>query len=202
MMFGSYGDKVRGSGRSIPGVNIKAILDECGEEVFERWGGHEMACGATVRGGMFREAAKRFNNAVAKLGAIKSVQHTMEFDADIPVSSITSDLGDLLLETIYPYCPTSNPEPVFRIQNASVCDVKKSKFKSLTRMSLVVKKDGVTIPYPMSSFIRHGVDDDKLNIAEGYVVDAYFSFPQTTGTAEGFGDSGYNLELVDIKEMK
>jgi len=202
MMFGSYGDRIRGSGRSIPGVNIKNILDECGEEVFERWGGHEMACGATVRGGMFNEASRRFGAAIAKLGVVSQVRHTMPFDADILASSVTSDLGDTLLETIYPYCPLSNPEPVFRIQNVSVLNVKKSRFKSMTRMSIIVKKDGTAIPYPLASFIRHGVDDDKLETQDGDVVDIYFSFPQTTGSTGDFDDGSYNLELVDIKGTK
>lgn len=202
MMFGTYGNKIRGSGRSIPGVNIKAILDECGNDVFERWGGHEMACGATVKGGMFQEASNRFNAAVAKLGASKPVLHKMTFDADISPASVTTELGDALFSTLYPYCPVSNQEPVFRIQKATVCDVEQNKFKSMTRMSVMVRKDGKTIPFPMSSFIRHGVDDEKLQVTEGDLVDVYFSFPQMVGPTDDFAVGGYNLELADIKASR
>jgi single-stranded DNA-specific DHH superfamily exonuclease len=94
-------------------VDIKAVLDGCGgKEVFERYGGHEMACGATVRGGMFGEAQRRFGKSLAKQCGGKRFVHQNRYDADLAPRMVVKELGDALMKTLYPYCAASNPEPV------------------------------------------------------------------------------------------
>lgn len=197
MMFGTHGGKVKGSGRSIPGMNIKAILDECGGEVFERWGGHEMACGAVVRGGMFAEARSRFEAAVVRAGGGVAKVHDPEYDFDIPPRAVTRELGNALLETMYPYCQSSNPEPVFRVPGAEVRDVVLSKRGVWRHMEILASKDGERIPIRMATFVRSGIEDDVTELKEGDVADLYFSYPQVAHSEFGFGDDEYALELVD-----
>ena len=199
MMFGTHDGKVRGSGRSIPGVNLKAVLDACGEEVFERYGGHEMACGAVVRGGMFAEARRRFSSELEKLSFGKPVSCGPQYDVDLSPDQATYELGNALFESLYPYCPTSNPEPVFRIPSATVKSVSINQYKVYAKMEVVVEKDGKSSPVTMSTFLRMGIDDAKLSLSKGDVADFYFSFPQTTHFDCGFGEDEYALELVDVE---
>ena len=199
MMFGTFGGKIKGSGRSIPGINLKAILDECGDEVFERYGGHEMACGATVRNGMFDEAKKRFSAAIEKLGAGKMIVHIPEYDMDLEPSAVTHDLGNALFEQLYPYCPTSNPEPVFRLQGGTAKSVVLTPYGRIwSKLNIVVSKNGKTVPIMMSTFIKSGMEEAMASIKQGDVADFYFSYPQTSYCDFGFGEEDYALELVDI----
>lgn len=199
MMFGTHEGKIRGSGRSVPGVDIKAVLDGCGGlEVFEGYGGHEMACGATIKGGMFAEAQRRFGESLSKLCAGKRYVHEQSFEFEIPPKLIVKELGDALMDTFYPYCPTSNPEPVFRLKGATVRSVLKDEFRAFVKMAVEVEKDGSMVDLPMSAFLKEGVDD-ALSTKEGDLVDLYFSFPQEKAFDDEYGDGKYQLELVDIK---
>jgi single-stranded-DNA-specific exonuclease len=200
MMFGTYGGKIKGSGRSIPGINIKAVLDACGEDVFERYGGHEMACGAVIRGGMFNEARERFKAALAKVAMNKPIQHTLEYDTELPIEQITKELGNSLLETLYPYCPAENPEPVFKISSATAKSICLTELKSHMKMDIIIEKDGKSLPIRMSSFFKTGIDDAQLALAEGDVADFYFSFPQTYWADYNFiRTDEYCLELIDFE---
>ena len=199
MMFGTYEGKIKGSGRSIPGINIKAILDSCGEDVFERYGGHEMACGAIVRGGMFSEAKRRFSEAISKIAKIQPIAVIPRYDADIDPACVTTELGNYLFETLYPSCPNTNPEPIFRISSGKVKSIEINKFKVFSKLDVRVEKDGVEVPIPMSAFLKDGVDDEMLSLQAGSEADFFFSFPQTVHSEFGFGYEDYVLELVDVE---
>lgn len=200
MMFGTYDGKIKGSGRSVPGVNIKAILDECGDEVFEKYGGHEMACGATVRGGMFFEAQMRFAAALSKVTKGNTASLVSEYDCELEPSSITHDLGNCLFETLYPYCPSINPEPVFKICGAKVRKVTLNQYRVYSKLDLSVEKNGKRVAIQMSAFLKRGIDDEILSIKEGDVADFYFSFPQKSYFGFDCGSDEYSLELVDVEK--
>jgi single-stranded-DNA-specific exonuclease len=198
MMFGTYDGKIRGSGRSIPGINIKAVLDGCGDGVFEKYGGHEMACGATIKGGMFGEAKKRFGESLAKLCNGVEVSHSRTYDMDLPINLVVKELGDVLMDIFYPYCQYSNPEPIFKLKDVTVTSSWRDEFKSFVYLSLKVEKDGTKISIPISAFLKEGVDDDVLAIKEGDLIDVYFSFPQEKWFNDDYGNREYRLELVDV----
>ena len=199
MMFGTHDGKIKGSGRSIPGVNIKAILDECGSDVFERYGGHEMACGAVVRGGMFEEASRRFVEVLSRMSLQKPIVHSKGYDFEINPASVTHELGDMMFEVLHPYCPNYNPEPVFAVMGGRVKSVSVSKFKVFSKLELRIEKNGEEIKLPMSRFLKEGVDDELLTISEGTVADFFFSFPQITYSEFGFVADEYSLELVGVE---
>jgi single-stranded-DNA-specific exonuclease len=203
MMFGTHEGRIRGSGRSVPGVNLRAILDECGGEVFERYGGHEMACGAVVRGGMFGEAKRRFGSAMSRLGLLTQQSRARTCDFDLPPGLSTRDMGDALMETFYPYCQSSNPEPVFRIPGATIKSAYKEELRSYVRLSVEIEQGGESVGLPLSAFLKEGIDDGILSLAEGDAADFYFSFPQEAGGVEweGYDDCEYQLELVDVERI-
>jgi len=198
MMFGTYEGKIKGSGRSVPGVNLKSILDQCGSDVFERYGGHEMACGATVRDGMFEEAKKRFGEILSKVLRGKPSVVVPVYDLDIKPESVTIELGNTLFEYLYPYCPDSNPEPVFRISQAKVTKIKLNKYKVYSKLEIEIEKDGKPVTLAMSKFLKIGVNDGIAGIKNGEIADFYFSFPQKTFYSSEFFKDQYILELVDI----
>ena len=148
---------------------------------------------------MFAEARRRFSSELEKLSFGKPVSCGPQYDVDLSPDQATYELGNALFESLYPYCPTSNPEPVFRIPSATVKSVSINQYKVYAKMEVVVEKDGKSSPVTMSTFLRMGIDDAKLSLSKGDVADFYFSFPQTTHFDCGFGEDEYALELVDVE---
>lgn len=202
MMFGTYNGKIRGSGRSIPGVNIKAVLDMCGSDVFERYGGHEMACGAVVRDGMLEEAKNRFGENLLHIVNGKHEVHVKSYDYDLKPESVVPELGNVLFESLYPYCPDSNPEPIFKISGATVVDIKIAHYQIYSRISLSIGKNGKLVGLPLVTFLKSGVDDDIMAIKNGDVADFYFSFPQKHFSGSEFLNGEYILDLIDVDRGK
>jgi len=92
---------------------------------------------------------------------------------------------------------------VFRIPAAVVRSVSREELKSYVRLSVEVEKDGGTVGLPLSAFLKEGIDDGVLSLAEGDTADFYFSFPQEAGGVEweGYDDCEYQLELVDVERI-
>jgi single-stranded-DNA-specific exonuclease len=63
IVVGEFDGAWRGSGRSVLGVNVKEILDDC-SEMFVAYGGHEMAAGATLKKEYAKEAHNIFEKAM------------------------------------------------------------------------------------------------------------------------------------------
>ena len=63
IIFGQNEDKIKGSARSVNGINVKEIMDTI-EHVFEQYGGHEMAAGATLKEEYATIIHEVFNEAV------------------------------------------------------------------------------------------------------------------------------------------
>jgi len=107
------GDTGRASGRSISRFDLHAALVHCGD-LLERFGGHHMAAGLTIRRdrlGAFRE---RFNGLVADQLSPEELGPEQRVDIELPLREATDELERLgrYLE------PTGagNPGPVFGVR--------------------------------------------------------------------------------------
>jgi single-stranded-DNA-specific exonuclease len=63
IIFSEHGDKMTGSARSIPGLNVKELFDKVSSHIL-KYGGHEMAAGLTVEKSEF----EAFRREVEKIG--------------------------------------------------------------------------------------------------------------------------------------
>lgn len=110
LLFAFDGERAVGSGRSVPGVSLHAILSEL-REYFLEFGGHAQACGATVAQdgfGLFETRAR----ALFRERLTDQPKHpTLLFDAEIPLSSI----GDAFVAELGRFEPhgEGNPRPLF-----------------------------------------------------------------------------------------
>lgn len=105
---------LKGTGRSIEGVNIYQLLKE-NEELFERFGGHSAACGFTMKREYLDELRQNLNRSMEKL---------LKENPDLFTCSITPDLDleacDVNMETaaqlrlLEPF-GCANPQPLVRI---------------------------------------------------------------------------------------
>ncbi|MBC2596106.1 single-stranded-DNA-specific exonuclease RecJ [Ruficoccus amylovorans] len=109
------GDLLRGSGRSIPEVDLQEILHGC-DGLLEEWGGHRMAVGITLAKDRLPEFRAAFNEAVGKLFSEAPPEPSLTIDAWIK----PGDLGERLLgelDRLRPY-GQENPEPVLGLKGA------------------------------------------------------------------------------------
>ena len=193
IVVGQFEGVWRGSGRSILGVNIKEILDDC-SEMFVTYGGHEMACGVTLKdeyvdkaNGLFNAACKRYYDKHKT-----NMERFKYYDAALKLDAITNDNANLLVEKLAPYCGELNPEPVFMLKGVTIIEPEIKEFQKgkYVLLKLKVMKDGKKLEHPFISFQlskRFGYEID------GKVMNVYFKFPQSP-------ESKFELQLVDLEE--
>ncbi len=116
VLMSIQGDVAKGSGRSVPGVDLKAHLDRVGD-VFERYGGHAQAVGLTIRTDRIDDFRERFARSL--LGDTAATRGLpLRIDAQIAIDECSPELLDVL-ERCEPF-GVGNPEPVFRIADVQV----------------------------------------------------------------------------------
>jgi single-stranded-DNA-specific exonuclease len=111
------GDVGRGSARSLDGFHLFDALQEC-EGLLERFGGHRMAAGLTVRRENVESLAARLREVAARemLGA-DSV-HELRLDLEIPLARAKRDFLRWL-NHLAPFGP-GNPSPVLMLRGVEL----------------------------------------------------------------------------------
>lgn len=110
---------LKGSGRSVPGIDLLKCLHECSADI-EKYGGHAMAAGLTV----VTEKLQSFSRALERHVALEQLncahlQKRSDAVVECDVDEIMSrDALDYLLK-FEPFGP-ENERPVFRDKNASI----------------------------------------------------------------------------------
>ncbi|MEX1376620.1 MAG: single-stranded-DNA-specific exonuclease RecJ [Eubacteriales bacterium] len=88
-LLGKSEGKIKGSLRSVEGINIFDILYEM-NELFDSFGGHSKAAGITLKNGMYDEFKRRFQKAISEYD--KSLfDNTMYYDAVCNANEVNMD---------------------------------------------------------------------------------------------------------------
>jgi single-stranded-DNA-specific exonuclease len=117
ILIGVHDGIGKGSGRSVPELNLFSALVEC-SHLLEKFGGHRLAAGLTVQAANIRKLQSAFEEAVDKLVPDQDAAPRLEIDSEIRFSQIGPRLMDEL-ESLEPY-GTDNPPPVFLARNVHV----------------------------------------------------------------------------------
>lgn len=112
---------VKGSGRSVPGLDLHQALELCHEQIL-RFGGHAMAAGLTVQEDVFDSFRTLFNQQVQKMERDEQQQGIM-IDVVLDHQQI-KDVQDLVagLQRMEPF-GEGNSEPVFLARNVQLEEV-------------------------------------------------------------------------------
>jgi single-stranded-DNA-specific exonuclease len=117
VVLGMEGNLAKGSGRSVPGVNLVEVLGKC-SELLDSWGGHPMATGVSLDLANVTAFQSAFDQAV---------KHALEGDAfepDIEIAAyITADdICQDFMDTVGMLTPfgEGNPEPIFGIKSVQL----------------------------------------------------------------------------------
>ncbi len=100
----------KGSGRSIEGFSLVEALGHC-EQWLEKFGGHEMAAGLTVREENFPAFADAFRGVARELLSAENLQPRLHLDHELTFPELN---GDLLRwhQVLQPF-GNGNPHPLF-----------------------------------------------------------------------------------------
>ena len=100
----------KGSGRSIQGFNLVQALGRCADKL-EKYGGHEMAAGLTIRENDVDLFAEQFRGVAREILSDDDLQPRLHLDHEITFAELNSDfLG--WHEMLQPF-GNGNPQPLF-----------------------------------------------------------------------------------------
>jgi single-stranded-DNA-specific exonuclease len=103
----------KGSGRSISRFHLRDALDACGD-LLERFGGHRMAAGLTIRRNRLEAFRERFVAEANRLLRPEDLAPEQRVDLELQLSEVTDDL-EQLCRALEP-CGSENPGPVFSVR--------------------------------------------------------------------------------------
>jgi single-stranded-DNA-specific exonuclease len=114
-LVGWEGDVGRGSGRSIAGFDLHAALHRVGHHL-EKYGGHTMAAGLTIRRERFEAFRVAFLDVARELLTPDDLAPSQRVDLELPLGLVSDEL-ERLIRYLEP-CGPGNPAPVFGVRGA------------------------------------------------------------------------------------
>lgn len=114
IILGSEGELAKGSGRSIEGVSLVAILQEC-DDLLETWGGHPLAVGVSLRKENVPAFQTRFDHLVREACKGKRIEPEIEVARWLDLDDVNEQLLEEL-DMLHPF-GQGNREPLFALRN-------------------------------------------------------------------------------------
>ena len=116
------GEQGRGSGRSIAGFDLHDALHRVGH-LLEKFGGHTMAAGLTIRKERFEEFRVAFLQVAGDLLAPDDLVPAQRVDLELPLRLVSDEL-ERLIRYLEP-CGPGNPAPVFGVRGARAVNARR-----------------------------------------------------------------------------
>lgn len=125
---------LKGTGRSIDGVNIYQLLKE-NERLFERFGGHAAACGFTMKAENLQKLRENLNRSMAALTARNPEILNQRITAELDLSGdqICLELAEQI-QLLEPF-GCENPRPLIRVEMRPVSVKKMGNKGQYTRFT-------------------------------------------------------------------
>ncbi len=112
-------DEVKGSARSVPQVDLGALIISAKEKgLLTKGGGHMMAAGFSLEEGKIGEFKKFVGEYVVEKMGNEAITPVIEVDAVLDVGGVTPDLADYI-EKLEPF-GAGNQEPVLMMKNVRI----------------------------------------------------------------------------------
>jgi single-stranded-DNA-specific exonuclease len=117
IILGSEGPMAKGSGRTIPSVNLVEAMTPCAN-LLSHWGGHPMAVGVSMETQNVNAFRTQFCNSIEHMTGCIMEEPEIMISAWISLAEINSQLLDQL-EILAPF-GQGNPEPIFGVREALI----------------------------------------------------------------------------------
>lgn len=170
ILLGFEDDIAKGSGRSVPGFDLHEALYEC-EELLEKYGGHEMAVGLSLKKENFEKFKQKFEE-VAKNKHIDEIQPVIYIDGQITLKDMTKDIVESL-EMLEPF-GEGNKIPLFLYKNLKIDSI-----RALTEgkhLKLTLKDTNYVINaigFNMGHLVNEYLIGDKVDIVGVLEINNY-----------------------------
>ena len=166
-----YEDEVaKGSGRSIPGFDLHDALMKCQNSI-ERFGGHAMAIGITIKRDKFEEFKKEFEE-VARKTKIDEIIPIINIDAKINLSEINKEMV-ASLKKLEPF-GEGNKMPIFAFKNLKIDSIRALSEGKHIKLTL---KEGNSIINAIGFNLGHLVDEyrigDKIDVVGTLEINSF-----------------------------
>ena len=146
----------KGSARSIHGIDIFSVFSEF-REVFEDFGGHDMAAGMSIKTDRIPKFMELFENGVSKYVKSKKIHPTIDVDVEVRPSDINLKTIKEIME-MEPF-GSDNPYPVFLCRDLNITNKMILKDKHL---KLKLENNIDAIGFNMSEMEAYS--DEKIDI--------------------------------------
>lgn len=103
---------LKGSGRSVPGINLKCVLDKISNTMI-KYGGHAGAAGLSIKAGTLNAFKKAFVDAC---GVIPPISTDIEYDLELKPQDFERYIAQM---QIFGPFGEGNPKPIFHIWYSS-----------------------------------------------------------------------------------
>lgn len=155
------GEDGKGSGRSIPGFDLHAAL--CSSSKYlEKYGGHEMAVGLSLKKDNFEDFKKIFEE-IAKEANTEEIVPVIKIDKEINLKDITLE-SVKSLKLLEPF-GEANKTPIFIYRNLRIDSIRALSEGKHLKLTL---KDGNTIinaiGFNMGSYSEEYLIGDKIDV--------------------------------------
>lgn len=187
ILFSEDGEYFCGSARSVEGVNIVEILEDCGE-LLKKYGGHRGAAGVTVSKKNYIKFCKKIREIASKKVSNKCLTKKIKIDAEIDSSNLTHEITDLI-EKMEPF-GMGNPRPIFMFQSAVLSNMKRVG-KNASHLSFFAK-----INEKIIKAICFNFDEIIDSIKNETKYDLAFTLENNYWNEKRY----LNLKIIDIKE--
>ena len=160
LVLGMAEGEVKGSGRSVPGIDLgRAIQRLVAEGLAEKGGGHEQAAGITLTEAQVGPAMERLSELLERQGAGLSGPRDLALDGVLMPGAATVDLCEAL-ERAGPF-GQSAPAPLFALADVRVAHAREvgEGHLKLTLTDGAAKLDGIAFGGcvgPLAALMNHG----------------------------------------------
>lgn len=164
------GDMGKGSGRSIQGFDLHEALMECGDSL-EKFGGHEMAVGITIK----RENFSKFKDALERYAKKKQIDRlvpVIKIDCELMLKEINID-SIKSLQLLEPF-GEANQEPLFLIKNLKINSIRALSEGKHLKVGLREDKYIIdAIGFNMGEFSEKFMIDDKVDVIGSLSINSF-----------------------------
>ena len=152
----------KGSGRSIPGFDLHDSLMKC-QNTLEKFGGHSMAVGVTIKKENLEEFSKEFEKVAAD-EKIEEIPQVLNIDAKVDLNLIDKEMIDSLKE-LEPF-GEANKMPIFAFKNLRIDSIR--ALSEGKHLKLTLKEDNKiinAIGFNMGTLAEEYKIGDKIDVA-------------------------------------
>ena len=173
----------KGSGRSIPGFDLHDALMQC-TDVIEKFGGHSMAVGVTIKKEKFLKFREKFEQIASKAN-IDEIIPIIQIDSKIDLKDINKEIVESLKQ-LEPF-GEGNRMPVFAFKNLKIDSIR--ALSEGKHLKLTLKDNNIII---------NGIGFNIGNLAEEYKIGDKID---VVGVLEVNSFNGADNVQINIKDI-